>query len=85
MGRPVMSRSIKRNRLRVLDMVTECAGVVSPTALQAMAKAVEIAACVKVEEDETSRQLMISQLEAQGFTVTKTAKVKPRKKKSAKR
>lgn len=85
MGRPTMSRSIKRNRLRALDMVTEVAGILAPTAVQAMTKAVEVASRVKAEEDEASRQLMISQLESQGFTVTKKAKVKPRKKKSAKR
>lgn len=37
MGRPVMTRSIKRNRLRLLDQATECAGQVAPAALQAVA------------------------------------------------
>ena len=38
MGRPVMTRSIKRNRLRALDEATECAGQVAPCSLQKIAK-----------------------------------------------
>lgn len=38
MGRPVMTRSIKRNRLRGLDMATEVAGQVAPAALQQIAE-----------------------------------------------
>ena len=38
MGRPVMTRSIKRNRLRGLDMATECAGQIAPAALQQIAE-----------------------------------------------
>lgn len=38
MGRPTMTRSIKRNRLRALDLRTDCPGQVSPAALQHMAE-----------------------------------------------
>lgn len=41
MGRPTMTRSIKRNRLRALELATEVAGMIAPTAVQAISKACE--------------------------------------------
>lgn len=41
MGRPTITRSIKRNRLRALKLATKAAGMIAPTAVQAIAKACE--------------------------------------------
>ena len=81
MGRPTIARSIKRNRLRMLEEATDIAGQVAPCHLHSITANLEEQERVTVAATESRNAELIAELERGGYIVSKkTARKKAAKK-----